>query len=128
QHSNTQWDWKGEPGFKASDLNSLTVGATYLLPLFQPVVATPGSSYQATDKSAGAATPGQGGTGQNAYYQIVQFVGVKITQLDKSTDLFMQPYYVLDPAAVLTTSSIKPAVPGTSSQLVTTFTTPKLSQ
>ena len=124
----TQWNWLGASGFKSSDLNNLTVGDTYLLPLFKPVVATPGATYQATDKSAGAATPGSGGSGSNAYYQIVQFVGVKVTQLDKSTDVFFQPYYVLDPAAVLKTSTITPAVPGSSSSLVTTFTTPKLSQ
>jgi hypothetical protein len=128
KHDTTQWDWKGAPGFKASDLNELTVGKTYLLPLFKPVVATPVSSYQATDKSAGSATPGDGGVGQNAYYQIVQFVGIKITQLDKSSDVYVQPTYVLDPAALLKPSSVKPAAPGSSTQIVTTFATPKLSQ
>jgi Flp pilus assembly protein TadG len=128
KHDTTQWDWKGAPGFKASDLNDLTVGKTYLLPLFKPVVATTGSSYQATDKSAGPATPGSGGTGSNAYYQIVQFVGIKISQVDKSSDAFVQPCYVSDLAAILSTSSITPAVPGSSSQLVTTFAAPKLSQ
>jgi Flp pilus assembly protein TadG len=127
-HDNTQWDWKGAPGFKASDLNQLTVGQTFLLPLFNPVVATTGSSYQATDKSAGSATPGDGGVGQNAYYQIVKFVGIKITQLDKSSDLYVQPAYVMDPAAIMSTSSIKPMTPGSSASLVTTFTTPKLTQ
>jgi Flp pilus assembly protein TadG len=127
-HDTTLWDWKGAPGFKASDLNSLAVGTTYLLPLFKPVVATTGSSYQATDKSAGPATPGNGGVGQNAYYQIVQFVGVKITQVDKSSDVYVRPTYVLDPAAVLSASSIKPMTPGSSANLVTTFTTPKLSR
>jgi len=74
------WNWKGAPGFKASDLNDLVVGKTYLLPLFKPVVATPGS-YQATNKDPGSAAAGDGGTGSNSYYNIVQFVGVKITQL-----------------------------------------------
>jgi Flp pilus assembly protein TadG len=128
KHDTTQWDWKGAPGFKASDLNDLTVGQTYLLPLFKPVVATPGANYQATDKDAGPATPGTGGVGQNAYYQIVQFVGIKITQLDKSSDAFVQPTFVMDAAAILNKSSITPAVPGSSSNLVTTFATPKLSQ
>jgi len=127
KHDTTQWDWKGAPGFKASDLNDLTVGQTYLLPLFKPVVATTGSSYQATDKSAGPATPGTDGVGSNAYYQIVQFVGIKISQLDKSSALYVQPAYVLDPAALLNSSSITPMTPGSSSTLVTTFATPKLS-
>jgi Flp pilus assembly protein TadG len=128
QHDPTLWDWEGAPGFKSSDLNNLTVGKTYLMPLFNPVVATPGPSYQATDKSAGPATPGAGGTGSVAYYQIVQFVGVKITQLDKSKDAYVQPAYVLDPAALLKPSTITPATPGSSAQLVTTFATPKLSR
>jgi Flp pilus assembly protein TadG len=128
KHDNTQWDWQGAPGFKASDLNDLVVGKTYLLPLFNPVVSTPGSSYQATDKSAGSATPGDGGVGSNCFYQIVQFVGIKVTQLDQSSDVFIQPCYVLDPAAVLKTSTITSATPGTSSTLVTTFATPKLSR
>jgi Flp pilus assembly protein TadG len=127
-HDNTQWDWKGVPGLKASDLDQLTVGQTYLLPLFNPVVATTGSSYQATDKSAGPATPGSGGVGQNAYYQVVKFVGVQITQLDKGSDVFVQAAYVLDPAAIMSTSSITPMIPGSSANLVTTFTTPKLTQ
>ena len=120
------WDWKGAPGFKASDLNSLPVGQTFLMPLFKPVVATPGGSYQATDKSSGPATPGQGGVGQNAYYNIVGFVGVEITQLDKSSDAYVQPAAVLDPTAIFDPSTIAPA--GTTASLVTTFTTPKLTQ
>jgi hypothetical protein len=127
-HDTTQWDWKGAPGFKASDLNDLSVGQTYLLPLFKPVVATPGGSYQATDKYAGPATPGQGGVGQDAYYQVVQFVGIKVTQVDKSSAVSVQPTCVLDPAALLRPSSVKPVTPGSSSQLVTTFATSKLSQ
>ena len=127
QQPNPQlWDWKGAPGFKASDLNSLPVGQTFLMPLFQPVVATSGASYQATDKSSGSATPGDGGKGSNAYYNIVAFVGVTITQLDKSSDAFVQPAAVMDPTAVFDPTTIVPA--GTSSSLVTTFTTPKLTQ
>ena len=128
KHDTTQWDWSGASGFKSSDLNSLTVGDTYLLPLFKPVVATPGATYQATDNTAGPATPGSGGTGSNAYYQIVQFVGVKVTQLDKSTDVFFQPTYVLDASAIMSTGSVTPATSGSSSNLVTTFTAPKLSR
>jgi Flp pilus assembly protein TadG len=128
QHSSTQWDWKGEPGFKSADLNSLPVGGTYLLPLFKPVVATPGPTYQATVGTPGPATVGSSGAGSNAYYQIVQFVGVTITQLDKSTDVWIQPAAVSDPSMVLDPSTIKPVVPGSSSQLATTFAPPKLSQ
>jgi hypothetical protein len=124
--SSTTWGWKGAPGFKASDLNDLTVGTSFLLPLFDPVVATPGSSYQATDNSVGPATPGSGGHGNNTYYNIVKFVGVTISQLDKSSDAYVQPNAFVNPSAVFDASSIAPA--GTTSSLVTTFTTPKLTQ
>jgi Flp pilus assembly protein TadG len=128
------WNWKGVPGFKASDLNSLPVGQNFLLPIFEPVVGVPGatieaasgSTYQATDNSKGTATPGDGGKGSNAYYNIVKFVGVQITTLDKSTDAYVQPAAVMDTTAVFDQSSV--AAAGTTSTLITTFTTPKLTQ
>jgi Flp pilus assembly protein TadG len=128
------WNWKGATGFKSSDLNSLPVGQTFLLPVFEPVVGTPGSTYEAavgstyqsTDKTAGGPTVGDGGVGQNAYYNIVKFVGVQITQLDNSQDAMIQPAAVLDSTAVFDPTSVVPA--GTTSQLTTTFTTPKLTQ
>jgi Flp pilus assembly protein TadG len=128
------WDWKGAPGFKAGDLNSLTVGQTYLLALFEPVVGTPGSTYeaapgtvyQATDKSVGPATVGADGTGQNSYYNIVKFVGVKITTVDNSKDAFIQPAADIDPTAIFDLTTVVPA--GTSSQFMTTFSAPKLTQ
>jgi Flp pilus assembly protein TadG len=128
------WNWKGATGFKASDLNSLPVGTSFLLPVFEPVVGEPGSAYEAasgstyqsSDKSAGTATVGTSGVGQNAYYNIMGFVGVKITTVDSSQDAMIQPAAVLDPAAVFDPTSVVPA--GTTSTLVTTFTTPKLTQ
>jgi len=124
--SSTTWGWKGEPGFKASDLNDLTVGTSFLLPLFKPVVATAGSSYQATDDSVGPADPSSGGHGSNAYYNIVEFVGITISQVDKSSDAYVQPDAMMTPGAVFDTTTVVPA--GTTSSLVTTFTTPKLTQ
>jgi hypothetical protein len=128
------WDWKGAPGFKASDLNSLPVNQTFLMPVFEPVVGTPGSAYeaapgsvyQATDKSSGTADVGDGGVGQNAYYNLVKFVGVQITTLVKSLDAFVLPAAVLVPSAQYDLSTVAPA--GTTSTLITTFTTPKLTQ
>jgi Flp pilus assembly protein TadG len=128
------WDWKGAPGFKAGDLNSLTVGQTYLMALFEPVVgvlgstyeAAPGTVYQATDKSVGPADVGAGGVGQNSYYNIVKFVGVQITTVDKSKDAYIQPAAVIDPTALFDPTTVVPA--GTTSQFTTTFTTPKLTQ
>jgi Flp pilus assembly protein TadG len=128
------WDWKGAPGFKSSDLNSLPLNKSFLLPVFEPVVGTPGSTYeaapgttyQASDKSSGLPDVGDGGVGQNAYYNLVKFVGVQITTLDTSQDAFVEPAAVLVPSALYDISTVVPA--GTSSTLVTTFTTPKLTQ
>jgi hypothetical protein len=128
------WNWKGATGFKSSDLNTLPVGTSFLLPVFEPVVGLPGatyeaaagSTYQSSDKSAGGATVGTSGVGQNAYYNIVGFVGVKITQLDSSQDAMLQPAAMMDPTAVFDPGSVVPA--GTTSTLVSTFTTPKLTQ
>ena len=128
------WDWKGAPGFKSSDLNTLPLNKTFLLPVFEPVVGTPGSAYeaapgttyQATDKDSGAPDVGDGGVGQNAYYNLVKFVGVQITTLDTSTDAYVQPAAVLVPGALYDVSTVVPA--GTSSTLITTFTIPKLTQ
>jgi hypothetical protein len=102
------------------------VGTSFLLPIFQPVVATAGASYQATDDSVGPADPGSGGHGSNTYYNIVEFVGVTISQVDKSNDAYIQPNAMMTPSAVFDTSTVTPA--GTTTSLVTTFTTPKLTQ
>jgi Flp pilus assembly protein TadG len=132
--SNSSWNWSGVSGFKAGDLNDLTVGSTYVLLLFEPVVGTPGSqyeaatgtTYQATDKSAGAATPGSGGVGSNAYYNIIKVVGVQITQLDKSSDAYVQPAAVINPTFLYDSSTTTPA--GTAASFTTTFAPPKLTQ
>jgi Flp pilus assembly protein TadG len=128
------WNWKGAPGFKSSDLNSLPVGQTFMLPVFEPVVGMPGatyeaavgSTYQSSDKYAGSPDVGDGGVGQNAYYNIMKFVGVQITQLDTSQDAMIQPAAVMDSTAIFDPTTVVPA--GTTSQLITTFTTPKLTQ
>jgi Flp pilus assembly protein TadG len=128
------WDWKGAPGFKSGDLNSLPVGQTYLMAVFEPVVgapgstyeAAPGSVYQATDKSVGPADVGAGGVGQNAYYNVVKFVGVQIATVDKSKDAYVQPAAVIDPTALFDPTTVVPA--GTTSQLTTSLRTPKLTQ
>ncbi|HKD36228.1 MAG TPA: pilus assembly protein TadG-related protein [Pirellulales bacterium] len=129
------WDWKGATGFKSSDLNNLPVGSSFLLPVFEPVVGEPGATYEAasgatyqsSDNTAGGPTVGTGaGVGQNAYYNIYAFVGVKITQVDSSQDAMIQPAAVMDPTAVFDPTSVVPA--GTTSTLVSTFTTPKLTQ
>jgi Flp pilus assembly protein TadG len=133
-HDNTLWDWKGSPGFKASDLgnSSLQKGNVFIMPLFNPVVGTPGNNYQAANKNPGPATPGQGAAGSNAYYQVVQFVAVQVSDVLKGGNnngyLYVEPYGLIDPTATIQAGTVTPAQPGSSNSLVTTFTTPKLSQ
>jgi hypothetical protein len=119
-------EWKGAPGFKASDLNDLTVGTSFLIPLFEPVVSTTGSSYQATSDTTGPAAGTSAGHGSNTYYDIVGFVGVQISQVDKSSDAYVQPAAMISPTFVYDLTTAAPA--GTTSSLTTTFTTPKLTQ
>jgi hypothetical protein len=113
-HAANQWDWKGKSGLKASEIAEAQthLGEPYLLPLFKPY-----------DASAANYQPGVG-SGNYFYYDIVQFVGVKITYID-SNSIAVQPCAVIDPNA---TFSGSPAPAGTSSSLLTTFAPPKLTQ
>jgi hypothetical protein len=117
QHNTSKWDWTGDTGLKASlimDINNY-VGKTFLLPLFNPVDSSV-QNYQAAT-----------GKGANAAYQIVQFVGVQIMQSpDNNGQVVIQPAAVIDPNAIFVQSTVTPA--GTSGQLVTTFTAPKLTR
>ncbi len=64
------------------------------------------------------------GQGSNYFYQIVQFVGVKIMPTsDNNGQVVVQPAAYMTPYATMT--NVQPA--GTQSRLVTTFATPKLS-
>ena len=117
QHSSKNWDWAGDTGLKASlimDINNY-VGQTFILPLFNPVNSSAGN-YQAAQ-----------GTGANATYQVVQFVGIQILPSPNNNgEVIVQPAAVVDPNAIFVQSTVTPA--GTSSQLVTTFTAPKLTR
>ena len=118
-HDANSWDWKGNPGLKTSDIHAVAphVGDTYLLPLFKPYDAGVPDS---TTYQAGV------GCGSHYDYNIVKFVGIRITYVDNSS-IHVQPASELDTNAVLT--GVTPAAPPTvGSPLVTTFTTPKLSQ
>jgi hypothetical protein len=119
-HNPNAWDWKGNSGLKTSDIHAVmpVVGNTYLLPLFKPV--DPGipdpSTYQ----------PGVN-TGTNYGYNIVQFVGIRITFVNNSS-VMVEPAGVIDPNPLFT--GITPATPPPpgSSGLQTTYLVPKLSQ
>lgn len=116
QHGNL-WDWQGDTGMKASLIMTINgeVNRTFLLPLFKPAKASKGNY------AAGV------GQGANYYYNIVEFVGVRIMPTDSSnTNIMVQPAVVLEPNAVFDPRTIAPI--GTTTTLVTTFTSPKLSQ
>lgn len=116
------WDWRGDTGFKSSlvqDVND-RVGQTFIIPLFKPY--NNGNNY--TDDNSYQAGNGQG---SNYDYNIVEFVGLKImTPNDYNREILIQPAAVIDPNAVFTSGTLNPA--GTSTNLVTTFTTPKLTR
>ncbi len=120
-HDPTKWDWIGKSGLKASDIQYIApyVGDIYVLPLFKPV--DPGVPNPLTY------TPAMG-NGTNYYYNIVQFVGIKITNVNILLNYIdVQPAPVTDPNAVF--GSVAPEMPPSSgSPLVTTFSTCKLTQ
>jgi Flp pilus assembly protein TadG len=112
------WNWQGDTGMKTAVLHTLDnyAGQTYLLPLFQPLNPNQ-SSYQAGN-----------GQGANYYYNIVQFVSIKIVSSNNGNKggLVVEPSAtVLNPNWVSLTNVV-PA--GSTSSTSFTFAPPKLSQ
>ncbi len=115
------WNWVGDTGLKTSVLHTLEsyVGTTFLLPLFQPLDSASGSSYAAGN-----------GNGSHYYYNIVQFVSVQIVYVDNKS-VIVQPAAQVVNTNMLTITGTTPASASSgsgSSTLMTTFTTPKLTQ
>ena len=113
--------WIGGPGMKSSltvDFAS-SVGQPRLIPVFEPISTSP---YQAA-----------GAQGSSAFYNVVGFVGVTITEAQGEgfhTLIAVQPCAVLDPTAIFGSSSVTPATfsQNSGSSLVTTMAAPKLTQ
>ena len=109
--------WDGGPGMKStleSDFSGVE-GQSRLLPVFQPVSTSP---YQAA-----------AGSGSNATYNIVGFVGVTISHASGSgvnMNISVQPVATLDGTAIYDPTTIVPA--GEGSSTTTTFALPKLTQ
>jgi hypothetical protein len=117
------WNWIGDTGLKTSVLHTLSgyVGNTYLLPLFKPLDdgTAPGAVYTAGN-----------GNGSHYFYNIVQFVSVKITYVDNKSLVVEPSATVINPNWVLLSSSV-PAGTGSGSNSTkgsTTFAPPKLTQ
>jgi Flp pilus assembly protein TadG len=117
KHDPTKWDWVGDTGMKQSLVGTINAqaGRSFYLPLFTPYdngVPNP-ATY-----SAGT------GQGSHYYYNIVQFVGVTIVP-NGTGGVTVQPSAVIDPNAVFASA---PVPAGSSGQLITTFTSPKLTR
>lgn len=100
--------WKGSPGLKSNLVNDFAaiIGQPRLLPLFKPASQTP---YQAAS-----------GSGSNTTYNIVGFVGVKVTQASgngKNMNVSIQPCDVIDPTAVFDSATMYPSGAAPSTQL-----------
>jgi hypothetical protein len=118
RNSNSFPDWKGNPGLKDSTIQAVGdhVRESYLLPLFK-----------ALDSSSTNYAAGQG-QGSNYYYNIVAFVGVKISEVDSqggTKSIKVQPTSLIDPNALLASTGIAQP-PGGSTTVTTTFVGAKL--
>jgi Flp pilus assembly protein TadG len=118
------WDWVGDTGFKASlvsTVNGYSIDnyptKTFILPLFTP--------YDSSTANYSAGT----GNGSHYYYNIVQFVGIKIMPGGGNRQVLVQPAAVVNPYAVFDSSNFGILdTSGGSSTIVTTFSYPRLSQ
>ena len=119
-HNPTHWDWLGDTGFRASvvsEVNNYT-GKTFMMPLFTPKSGTPSNlpGYE-----AGV------GNGSHYDYNIVAFVGIKIQYTsDTNREIIIQPAAVIEPNVIFQSGTLAPI--GTSPNLITAFTTPKLTR
>jgi Flp pilus assembly protein TadG len=124
---NATYFWKGAPGDRGNSEPFPPPGSIRLLPLYQhvPVDQSPGS-YVANLKDEGtwASTGGASGRGQNAWFNVVRFVAVVVT--DTSNGLSVQPAAVTDPNLILTGLQAA-GKPASSTQFKTAFAAPKLS-
>jgi Flp pilus assembly protein TadG len=118
--------WKGAPGDRGGSEPFPPPGSLRILPLYRhvPVSQSGGGNYIADDKYKGP-WDGNAGVGQNAWFNIVQFVAVVVTD-NSSGGLNVQPAAMQDPNVVLTNlqPAGKPANPDT---VQTFFAAPKLT-
>jgi hypothetical protein len=112
------WNWVGDTGMKTDLLHDISnyVGQSFLLPLFKPLNSSQ-SSYAAGN-----------GNGSQYYYNIVQFVSVKVISSDNANKggLVVQP----SPKVLnFSFDSVKNAAPaGTTTNTSFTFLPAKLTQ
>jgi hypothetical protein len=128
-------DWIGNPGFKAStvmDVNEYTAkglssgeGKIFALPLFEPYQQGTNSGKGGGKKSSSTSYEAGTGNGSHYYYNIVRFVGIRITSDYRDNRVIMvQPAAFIDPFA----TPSGPAGTQTGTPPITTFTTPRLTR
>ncbi len=120
------WNWQGDTGMKTDVLHTLAdyTGQTFLLPLFQPLNSS-SSNYEAGN-----------GNGSHYYYNIVQFVSVKIVTSNNGNKggLVVEPSAtVLNPNFTSLTNVVPAGTSSSSSSSSSssysfTFAPPKLTQ
>jgi hypothetical protein len=114
--------WKGGPGLKSTLVSNFqsVMGEPNLIPLFVPV----------NDGSNGQPYVAAQGSGSGAYYSVVGFVGVVISQADGSggsMDISIQPTAVVDPtASILNPRPASPTQTSYFGTMQTTFVSAKL--
>lgn len=116
--------WKGSPGDRGNSEPFPPPGSVRLLPLYVhvPVSQSGAGNYIANGKSPGQ-WDGNAGRGQNCWFNIIEFVGVVVT--DTSNGLSVQPAAISDSNVTLT--NIAAAGYPSSGQLNTIFAAPKLT-
>jgi Flp pilus assembly protein TadG len=126
KHDATKWDWNGENGFKQSVVSAINdyIGKTFTLPLYKAYNAgTAGRSSSGKETNPGY----EAGVGQGSDYDynIVRFVGIRIMPGDKN-GVTIQPAAVIEPNMIYASNPTIADTTKNGTNLLTTFSTPKL--
>jgi Flp pilus assembly protein TadG len=136
-HPANTWDWNGNTGMQADTVMAVNnyTNQVFVLPLFQAYnsgSASANSNGNGNSGNSGSSSYQAGvGQGSNYYYDIVQFVTVKIMPVsDTNKQVVVQSVGKLDPSFVYSTSikAVPAGVAASDGSYPTTFTTPKLTQ
>jgi len=135
---NTPKSWKVGPGLKSSLESNFAsqIGQPMLIPIFKAAQYPDSSQGLLSLLLGNSSYVAAAGTGQNASYNVVGFVGITISYANASgsnMNISIQPMAVIDPTAVIQNlqpagtqnSPLTPSV--TSSTSITTFGSAKLT-
>jgi hypothetical protein len=118
------WNWQGDTGMKTTVLHDLAnyVGSTFLLPLYKPLVSDATGTYNGQPAQVGtydANTQNYAagtGNGSHYYYNIVQFVSVKIVSSNNGNKggLVVEPSCTVLDYSIANVTNVVPAGEGSS--------------